>query len=50
MTGPEQVVFLVDVDNTLPDNDRVYELSMVEDKLPILTAREKNWANRVTTA
>ena len=54
MTYP--VVFLIDVDNTLLDNDRVHEdlekaerYVFVDDKRGILSAVKQYWRERVTT-
>jgi hypothetical protein len=35
-----QVVFLVDVDNTLLDNDRQMHVHLVKDQVPLLTSAE----------
>ena len=61
LTPTSTVVFLVDVDNTLLDKDRIQELDdvarhyparyfvLVDDKLRILTAVKRAWGDRITT-
>ncbi len=63
MTPSHPIVFLVDVDNTLLDNDRIEQdlgdhlkrryaadhYVLADDKLRILAAAKKFWGERVTT-
>ena len=53
MPSADQIVFLLDVDNTLLDNDRAQDeylrYILIDDKIRILAAVKQQWAERVTT-